>query len=75
MNKKHFKTIGRDNMIGNKYKVKKDCQTGRIRLKQGDVLTEKGVYNFDTEEYEDGKEYNDLFKESLSEIPLASARG
>lgn len=50
-------------MIGDKYKVKQDCQTGRFRLKQGDVLTENGAYNFETEEYEDGGEYNDLFND------------
>ena len=37
-------------MIGDKYKVKQDCQTGRFRLKQGDVLIENGAYNFETEE-------------------------
>ena len=50
-------------MIGDKYRVKQDCQTGRFRLKQGDVLIENGAYNFETEEYEDGGEYNDLYND------------
>lgn len=47
-------------MIGDKYRVKFDCQIGRFKLKHGDILTETGAYNFETEEYEDGGEYNDL---------------
>ena len=50
-------------MIGDKYKVKQDCQTGRFRLKQGDILTENGAYNFETEVYEDGGVYNNLLND------------
>lgn len=49
-------------MIGDKYIVKSDCQISRFKLKHGDILTETGTYNFETEEYEDGGEYNDLRK-------------
>lgn len=47
-------------MIGDRYIAKCDCQIGRFKLKQGDILTETGAHNFETEEYEDGGEYNDL---------------
>ncbi|RKI83803.1 hypothetical protein D7V90_07880 [bacterium 1xD42-87] len=47
-------------MTGDKYRVKCDCQISRFKLKQGDILIEFGAYNFETEEYEDGGEYNDL---------------
>lgn len=47
-------------MVGDKYRVKYDCQISRFRLRQGDILTETGAYNSETEEYEDGGEYNDL---------------
>lgn len=72
-------------MIGDMYRVKSDCQIGRFKLKQGDVLTETGAYNFETEEYEDGGEYNNLInnnhdyicdvgsqfsKENLAKMPM-----
>lgn len=47
-------------MVGDKFRVKYDCQISRFRLRQGDILTETGAYNSETEEYEDGGEYNDL---------------
>ena len=55
-------------MIGDKYKVKQDCQSGRFRLKQGDVLIENGAYNFETEIYEDGGEYNDIIHDEYGYI-------
>ena len=48
-------------MIGDKYRIKKDCSVGNLILKKGTILTENKSYNFETEEYEDGKEFNNLF--------------
>ena len=48
-------------MIGDRYVVKNDCVTHRFqKLEKGDVLTEKGSFNTDTECVEDAGEYNEL---------------
>lgn len=55
-------------MIGDKYRVKCDCHISRFKLKQGDILTEIGAYNFETEQYEDGGEYNDIRNDNYDYI-------
>ena len=47
-------------MIGDKYIVKQDCFDGIHKLTKGEILTEKEVYNFETECREDGGKYNEL---------------
>ena len=50
-------------MIGDKYRVKEDCVCWNEQFKKDDILIEKEAYNFETETYEDGGEYNELHNE------------
>ena len=48
-------------MIGDKYVVKNNCITSRLcKIKKGDILIEKGIYNTEKNHVEDAGEYNEL---------------